>query len=138
VEKPRYRGRLVFEFPMTVVCAIYDQRTQGKLSYSHSFPLVTDYWSGLRDQVLRIRSEEHTSELQSRENLVCRLLLEKKIIAAMTAMYNGSNFVGGNASILYPRKAGLEAGLIITDDYPGLCVVCFSCGAARSVLSSVL
>src|SRR5690606_42051575 len=33
----------------------------------------------LRDRVLeRDRSEEHTSELQSRENLVCRLLLEKK------------------------------------------------------------
>src|SRR5690606_17143069 len=28
----------------------------------------------------RTRSEEHTSELQSRENLVCRLLLEKKKI----------------------------------------------------------
>src|SRR5207302_5993593 len=28
------------------------------------------------------RSEEHTSELQSRENLVCRLLLEKKKIEA--------------------------------------------------------
>src|SRR5690606_41993898 len=28
--------------------------------------------------VLSQRSEEHTSELQSRENLVCRLLLEKK------------------------------------------------------------
>src|SRR5690606_39340552 len=28
----------------------------------------------------RLRSEEHTSELQSRENLVCRLLLEKKNI----------------------------------------------------------
>src|SRR3712207_7333778 len=27
-----------------------------------------------------IRSEEHTSELQSRQYLVCRLLLEKKII----------------------------------------------------------
>src|SRR5690606_39412490 len=27
---------------------------------------------------IRSRSEEHTSELQSRENLVCRLLLEKK------------------------------------------------------------
>src|SRR5690606_42082789 len=26
---------------------------------------------------IKIRSEEHTSELQSRENLVCRLLLEK-------------------------------------------------------------
>src|SRR5690606_40989291 len=28
--------------------------------------------------VVNIRSEEHTSELQSRENLVCRLLLENK------------------------------------------------------------
>src|SRR5438270_6374674 len=29
-------------------------------------------------QFLRTRSEEHTSELQSQSNLVCRLLLEKK------------------------------------------------------------
>src|SRR3712207_7198212 len=28
--------------------------------------------------LLRLRSEEHTSELQSRQYLVCRLLLEKK------------------------------------------------------------
>src|SRR5690606_41628138 len=28
--------------------------------------------------LIAVRSEEHTSELQSRENLVCRLLLEKK------------------------------------------------------------
>src|SRR5690606_38382481 len=44
--------------------------------------------SGLLDEAYRryaieanqgtTRSEEHTSELQSRENLVCRLLLEKK------------------------------------------------------------
>src|SRR3989442_9761304 len=32
----------------------------------------------LRDGVARGRSEEHTSELQSRPHLVCRLLLEKK------------------------------------------------------------
>src|SRR5690606_41193314 len=30
-----------------------------------------------------LRSEEHTSELQSRENLVCRLLLEKKKITRL-------------------------------------------------------
>src|SRR3712207_4213369 len=30
------------------------------------------------DEVARLRSEEHTSELQSRQYLVCRLLLEKK------------------------------------------------------------
>src|SRR6266511_1409884 len=32
------------------------------------------------------RSEEHTSELQSRENLVCRLLLEKKKIVAIEGL----------------------------------------------------
>src|SRR5690606_40707223 len=35
---------------------------------------------GARVHRARVRSEEHTSELQSRENLVCRLLLEKKNI----------------------------------------------------------
>src|SRR5436309_16138456 len=33
---------------------------------------------GGRVDLVARRSEEHTSELQSRENLVCRLLLEKK------------------------------------------------------------
>src|SRR5439155_20637854 len=33
---------------------------------------------GTRDLLHRARSEEHTSELQSRGHLVCRLLLEKK------------------------------------------------------------
>src|SRR5690606_40723278 len=37
----------------------------------HSFPL----FNGASE-----RSEEHTSELQSRENIVCRLLLEKKTV----------------------------------------------------------
>src|SRR5690606_20305926 len=45
---------------------------------------ITDRWEryyqGLAQfrELEKIRSEEHTSELQSRENLVCRLLLEKK------------------------------------------------------------
>src|SRR5436309_9709791 len=37
-----------------------------------------------------LRSEEHTSELQSRENLVCRLLLEKKKEAWATASEQSS------------------------------------------------
>src|SRR5688572_32121935 len=41
----------------------------------------------------RARSEEHTSELQSQSNLVCRLLLEKKKKKNYTQSktYNGSN-----------------------------------------------
>src|SRR3712207_6908559 len=37
--------------------------------------LVVAAWAGV---VHPVRSEEHTSELQSRQYLVCRLLLEKK------------------------------------------------------------
>src|SRR5690606_40919841 len=41
------------------------------------------------DFVQADRSEEHTSELQSRENLVCRLLLEKKkYILILLTMYS--------------------------------------------------
>src|SRR5207302_10920187 len=46
----------------------------------HRGPLVANHEGG-QVRLPRLehrRSEEHTSELQSRENLVCRLLLEKK------------------------------------------------------------
>src|SRR5256885_5483106 len=39
-------------------------------------PIAPDQWE--TDRRVRLRSEEHTSELQSPCNLVCRLLLEKK------------------------------------------------------------
>src|SRR5690606_40016604 len=44
------------------------KRIRGQLSYLDA----------TQTPALHTRSEEHTSELQSRENLVCRLLLEKK------------------------------------------------------------
>src|SRR2546430_7734405 len=37
-----------------------------------------DYWREVEIGDAGARSEEHTSELQSQSNLVCRLLLEKK------------------------------------------------------------
>src|SRR5688572_31234897 len=40
-----------------------------------------DPFTALDDRFL-VRSEEHTSELQSQSNLVCRLLLEKKKVTA--------------------------------------------------------
>src|SRR2546426_3863938 len=41
-------------------------------------PRIRDDGHGRRQAGARLRSEEHTSELQSPCNLVCRLLLEKK------------------------------------------------------------
>src|SRR5690606_40258191 len=52
-----------------------DEAYFGEVSYD-----INDSWTvtaGVRHFEYD-RSEEHTSELQSRENLVCRLLLEKK------------------------------------------------------------
>src|SRR5256886_10346924 len=49
------------------------------------------------------RSEEHTSELQSQSNLVCRLLLEKKNANAVT--WNSSIFQIG--SVVGPALSGL-------------------------------
>src|SRR2546430_11905148 len=44
-----------------------------------SLPALTDSTASWTPPVdLQERSEEHTSELQSQSNLVCRLLLEKK------------------------------------------------------------
>src|SRR6266511_295939 len=52
-------------------------------SFPPAFPMFRNhnYWNQEYEELVQIaegRSEEHTSELQSRENLVCRLLLEKK------------------------------------------------------------
>src|SRR3712207_7503592 len=44
----------------------------------HARPVVREVAAGVRQNDLQLRSEEHTSELQSRQYLVCRLLLEKK------------------------------------------------------------
>src|SRR2546426_5098186 len=41
-------------------------------------------------RIKAVRSEEHTSELQSPCNLVCRLLLEKKKKKTLTASYSVS------------------------------------------------
>src|SRR2546430_12557748 len=51
------------------------EQEAGKHTRHRAFPRLarTNSW-----RQLLVRSEEHTSELQSQSNLVCRLLLEKK------------------------------------------------------------
>src|SRR2546430_6129943 len=52
------------------------------------------------------RSEEHTSELQSQSNLVCRLLLEKKYITINSSLYE-----------LTPARLRGRVALTITRSY---------------------
>src|SRR5258707_7624673 len=56
-------------FPYTT---LFRSRAGSTLRISFRIPI----WKPPKDSL--IRSEEHTSELQSRQYLVCRLLLEKK------------------------------------------------------------
>src|SRR5690606_41468471 len=60
-------------------CWVYPFSGPVEENYEEDFPNVADdRFSGMCLFRSYSRSEEHTSELQSRENLVCRLLLEKK------------------------------------------------------------
>src|SRR5260370_7779398 len=51
---------------------------EGKVCTVSGFLGTEQQWKGFIAVPFRGRSEEHTSELQSHLNLVCRLLLEKK------------------------------------------------------------
>src|SRR5207249_9541108 len=68
------------EFPAirTFTTARPDQRDPGIVLGWRRHPSRQWLAQHLRERKYRGRSEEHTSELQSRFDLVCRLLLEKK------------------------------------------------------------
>src|SRR5690606_23254656 len=58
---------------------IFPLVTPQSMDPAHPFPFISNLSLNLLVTLRHPdRSEEHTSELQSRENLVCRLLLEKK------------------------------------------------------------
>src|SRR5690606_40781282 len=89
-------------FPTRRSSDLYHEAPEELLSIEHPDPTWADHYNWVQQRLLianlrggdrpqdivvkvagRVlafddRSEEHTSELQSRENLVCRLLLEKK------------------------------------------------------------
>src|SRR3712207_7899583 len=52
------------------------------------FPTDSRSVSSSRLMTTHARSEEHTSELQSRQYLVCRLLLEKKLQAGLLILHH--------------------------------------------------
>src|SRR5690606_39519985 len=64
---------------LPISCAAGRRRTAGSFRQCQRQPSARAVRGRAgRDPGQEGRSEEHTSELQSRENLVCRLLLEKK------------------------------------------------------------
>src|SRR5690554_7741199 len=73
-------GALIVIFPLVILLGSF----RGGLITATTIPLALLFAFILMKQfgvwatLMSVRSEEHTSELQSRPHLVCRLLLEKK------------------------------------------------------------
>src|SRR2546430_3598221 len=83
-----------------VVCAKRDDTRKPMCSRFMSRPPRAAAATGGPPNRVAARSEEHTSELQSQSNLVCRLLLEKKKMLDYTKYcqhYLGAASVRGNA-----------------------------------------
>src|SRR5207249_6162296 len=71
-------GSLLPAFDARKVLVHFTRRPTRITSSLLDSPPITIVWADNDHRVMRSRSEEHTSELQSRFDLVCRLLLEKK------------------------------------------------------------
>src|SRR5690242_21505778 len=75
LHRPEARARIELLFPHVGLLPHIDQPQR---AFSVARQLPSQHEASERKH----RSEEHTSELQSHVNLVCRLLLEKKIITS--------------------------------------------------------
>src|SRR5437660_9396178 len=107
-------SRALFSFTDTATTAIYTlslhdalpiSTSSGKMTASELEPNVTSVSTAVPHTMLR--SEEHTSELQSRGHLVCRLLLEKKKkmsiyrhnLNAPALILSSCSVIGGNLNV---------------------------------------
>src|SRR5438067_6444972 len=91
-------------FPYTTLFRSCSERLQElphvwKQGHSRRFRPGADI-SALAPKAEISRSEEHTSELQSRFDLVCRLLLEKKKISENTSEYMTDHKIVDDYNIL--------------------------------------
>src|SRR3712207_6946654 len=72
------RGRAFGTLPAGVDGTAFAGQVVMQGFIARSIPLVLRRLVTMLPALVVLRSEEHTSELQSRQYLVCRLLLEKK------------------------------------------------------------
>src|SRR5437868_12007516 len=108
---PYYGDDVVMRVAVRSVLERTDPRLRLTVVDDGDVPGVPEWFAALGDE----RSEEHTSELQSRFDLVCRLLLEKKKSVRTIRLANVSS--------------GLPCGSRVVD---GLCVVLRQAGRALS------
>src|SRR3954449_3832729 len=83
-----------------------------------------------------IRSEEHTSELQSHSHLVCRLLLEKKHrCGAFRRRHYGSQAIGGAGASAHAggQPPGEEHARLFFSDWPPTDIYTFPLPAALPI-----
>src|SRR3712207_7002477 len=92
----------------------------------------------IRGQRLMARSEEHTSELQSRQYLVCRLLLEKKKIFLLSVVIQSIFSVRYNThpTSRLPQMSTPFSSFVHTPSTPPLTPLYTTCFTLTSYISS--
>src|SRR5688572_32375934 len=78
IERPRAQGDALAATRPAVKTGPAPRTADGKVDLSGIWNPDRRFIYDINDALKPGRSEEHTSELQSQSNLVCRLLLEKK------------------------------------------------------------
>src|SRR2546430_4824551 len=76
-DEPEMFGKYGVRVPAIIISPWIEPRSVSHTLFDHTSIIKTILSPGFRSKPVA-RSEEHTSELQSQSNLVCRLLLEKK------------------------------------------------------------
>src|SRR2546430_13047318 len=111
-------------------------RTSISLDQVRSFARTSSYMSSpcsrqrASNCAPEVRSEEHTSELQSQSNLVCRLLLEKKKNKAVSQLTTNYRVAGGTNNSDFGYRARLGGASV-----PVVCNAVLENGSLNSVVS---
>src|SRR3712207_8915052 len=90
-------------FPYTTL--FRSREPGGGVAELHAVAAELPELQGEGEPLRRLRSEEHTSELQSRQYLVCRLLLEKKK-RSIAPWLTLPPYLADHVSRFYGRRCG--------------------------------
>src|SRR5256886_3782775 len=106
----RVSGSLDLKMPDPTNTASAPRRRTSAASAGVAMPPAEKFGTGslpvLAIWRISSRSEEHTSELQSQSNLVCRLLLEKKIYPLVLLMLGAHGCAGSKGCLLCHAARG--------------------------------
>src|SRR5438034_5322955 len=97
----RRHTRSLCDWSSDVCSSDLDDQLKLVADFKRRYGVTVKFWRGSQAHILQrvLRSEEHTSELQSHSDLVCRLLLEKKNLK--TSRIKDTAYIHTSSAVCY-------------------------------------